>query len=108
MLLLAVYCALILLASLVGGWLPLQFRLTHIRLQVATSFVAGLMLGVGLLHLLPHAWQQLRSIDRAVGWLMGGFLVTFFLQRFFRFHHHDVPEETEAHEGPAHPHHHST
>jgi zinc and cadmium transporter len=103
--LLAVYCTLILVASLAGGWIPLFVRLTHIRLQVATSFVAGLMLGVGLLHLLPHAWQQLRSIDRAVGWLMGGFLVTFFLQRFFRFHHHDVPEEMEAHEGPAHPHH---
>lgn len=102
--LLAVYCALILVASLAGGWIPLFVRLTHIRLQVATSFVAGLMLGVGLLHLLPHAWLQLRSIDRAVAWLLGGFLVTFFLQRFFRFHHHDVPDETEAHDGHEHSH----
>jgi len=93
--LLAVYCGLILLASLAGGWIPLVVRLTHTRLQVATSFVAGLMLGVGLLHLLPHAWQQLRSIDRAVGWLMGGFLVMFFIQRFFHFHHHDVPDEAK-------------
>jgi zinc and cadmium transporter len=105
-LLLAIYCLLILVASLAGGWIPLFVRLTHIRLQVATSFVAGLMLGVGLLHLLPHAWQQLQSIDRAVAWLLGGFLVTFFLQRFFRFHHHDVPAEAEAHEGHA-PHDHA-
>lgn len=94
--LLAVYSGLILLASLAGGWIPLFVQLTHTRLQVATSFVAGLMLGVGVLHLLPHAWQQLHSIDRAVGWLMAGFLVMFFIQRFFHFHHHDVPDQVEG------------
>ena len=76
-----------------GGWIPLLVRLTHTRLQIATSFVAGLMLGVGLLHLLPHAWHQFRSIDQTVAWLLGGFVVMFFIQRFFHFHHHDVPEE---------------
>src|SRR5437867_306188 len=91
--LLAVYCALILLASLAGGWIPLLVRLTHTRLQVATSFVGGLMLGVGVLHLLPHAWHELKSIDRAALWLLGGFLVMFLIQRFFHFHHHDVPDE---------------
>ncbi len=92
-LLLAVYCGLVLLASLAGGWIPLWVRLTHTRLQVATSFVAGMMLGVAVLHMLPHAWHELQSIDRAVWWLLGGFLVMFFIQRFFRFHHHDVAEE---------------
>jgi zinc and cadmium transporter len=112
--LLAVYCGLILLASLAGGWIPLVLRLTHTRLQVAISFVAGLMLGVGLLHLLPHAWQQLQSMDRAAGWLLAGFVVMFFIQRFLHFHHHDVPEEVagnhasadhahaEAHRGQGH------
>ncbi len=103
--LLVIYCGLILVASLAGGWIPLFVRLTHIRLQVATSFVAGLMLGVGLLHLLPHAWQQLHSIDRSVAWLLAGFLVTFFLQRFFRFHHHDVPEDAGEGEASGHRHH---
>lgn len=91
--LLVVYCALILLASLAGGWIPLVIRLTHTRLQVAISFVSGFMLGVGLLHLLPHAWHELRSIDQTASWLMGGFVVMFFIQRFFHFHHHDVPDE---------------
>jgi zinc and cadmium transporter len=76
-------------------------RLTHTRLQVAISFVAGLMLGVGLLHLLPHAWQQLRSVDRAAAWLIGGFLTMFFIQRFLHFHHHDVPDEA-VHEQRGH------
>jgi zinc and cadmium transporter len=90
--LLVIYCALVLLASLAGGWLPLLIRLTHTRLQMAISFVAGLMLGIALLHFLPDAAEQLRSLDRTVAWVLGGFLAMFFLQRFFHFHHHDLPE----------------
>lgn len=90
--LLVVYCALVLLASLAGGWLPLMVRLTHTRLQMAISLVAGLMLGIALLHFLPDAAEQLNSVDRAVKWTLGGFLLMFFLQRFFHFHHHDLPE----------------
>lgn len=101
-LLLAIYSGLIIVASLAGGWIPLVIRLTHTRLQVAISFVAGLMLGVGLLHLLPHAWHQSHSIDRTVFWVLTGFLVMFFAQRFFHFHHHDVPDES-AEEGELEP-----
>ena len=98
--LLIVYCLLILLASLAGGWIPLFIQLTHIRLQVAISFVAGLMLGVGVLHLLPHAWHQLHSIDQTARWFLGGFVLMFFIERFFHFHHHDVAGE-EAEEDVA-------
>ena len=87
-----VYCALVLLASLAGGWLLLLIHLTHTRLQMAVSFVAGLMLGIALLHFLPDAAEQLHSLDRTVNWLLGGFLAMFFVQRFFHFHHHDLPE----------------
>jgi len=90
--LLAVYCGMVLLASLAGGWVLLVIRPTHTRLQLATSFVAGLMLGIALLHFLPDAAEQLRSVDRTAAWVLGGFLVMFFLQRFFHFHHHDSPE----------------
>src|ERR1039457_3769718 len=90
--LLAVYCVFVLFASLAGGWLPLLVRLTHTRLQMAISFVAGLMLGIALLHFLPDADEQLHSLDRTVTWVLGGFLAMFFLQRFFHFHHHDLPE----------------
>ena len=90
--LLVIYCALVLLASLFGGWLPIVIKLTHTRLQVAISLVAGLMLGIALLHFLPDASEQLGSLDRTVGWMLGGFLTMFFLQRFFHFHHHDLPE----------------
>ncbi len=85
-------------------------RLTHTRIQVATSFVAGLMLGVSILHLAPHAWEEFRSADLTMGWLLGGFLTMFFVQRYLHFHHHDVPEdapETHRHaEGEDSSHHH--
>ncbi|MCX8157183.1 MAG: ZIP family metal transporter [Verrucomicrobiae bacterium] len=91
--LLTIYCGLILGSSLIGGAVPLWIRLTHTRMQVATSFVAGLMLGVGVLHLLPHAWHQMGSVDTVMQWMLGGFLLMFFVQRFLHFHHHDVPDE---------------
>ncbi|MGD0745486.1 MAG: ZIP family metal transporter [Verrucomicrobiota bacterium] len=87
--LLAIYCALVLVASLAGGWVLLIIHPTHTRLQMAISFVAGLMLGIALLHFLPDADEQLHSLDRTAAWMLGGFLVMFFLQRFFHFHHHD-------------------
>jgi zinc and cadmium transporter len=89
---LTIYCVLVLFASLAGGWLPIAVRLTHTRLQVAISLVAGLMLGIALLHFLPDAAEHLGSLDRTVAWMLGGFLTMFFLQRFFHFHHHDLPE----------------
>jgi zinc and cadmium transporter len=103
--LIAIYSILIIAASLAGGWLPIAARLTHTRLQVAISFVAGLMLGVGLLHMLPHAWHQLRSIDRVVMWMLAGFLAMFFAQRFFHFHHHDVPDDAAEHDHFSHKNH---
>lgn len=90
--LLGAYCLLSLLAALAGGALPALFKLTHTRLQVAVSFVAGLMLGLSILGLLPHAIGELNSVHRAVQGLLTGFLVMFFLQRFLPFHQDDVAE----------------
>jgi zinc and cadmium transporter len=90
--LLVVYCVFLLLASLAGGWLLLLIHPTHARLQIAISFVAGLMLGIALLHFLPDAAEQLHSMDQTASWVLSGFLTMFFLQRFFHFHHHDTPE----------------
>ena len=104
--LLVLYCLLILGASLLGGWVPLLVRLTHRRMELLVSFVSGVMLGVAVLHLLPHAWmlraEWLRRsgteppighelIGPVVWWLLIGFLAMFFVERFFCFHHHDVP-----------------
>jgi zinc and cadmium transporter len=87
---LAVYCGLIAVGSLLGGWLPLWVRLTHLRMQLLMSLVAGLMLGVSLFHLLPHAVVELDSVDTAVSWMMIGFIVMFVMIRAFHFHQHEA------------------
>lgn len=94
------YCLLILTASIFGGMIPIWFRLTHRRMELAVSFVAGVMLGVGLLHMLPHALAQVRAnaapsaaTDVTVmQWLLAGLLTMFFVERFFCFHHHEVED----------------
>jgi zinc and cadmium transporter len=91
LLILDVYCALIVAASLVGGRLPSLVRLTHKRMQLLISFVGGLMLGIAVFHMLPHALAALgpAQIDQAVACLMLGLLVMFFLLRAFHFHQHE-------------------
>jgi zinc and cadmium transporter len=110
--LLVIYSLVCVAASLSGGWVPLVVGLTHRRMQIAISFVSGVMLGIGLLHLLPHSFEALQAIDYTMAWVLGGFLFMFFLERFFHFHHHDVgdevmppaPPQSERHEHTDHAH----
>src|SRR3954471_8356593 len=118
--LLAYYCAIILIASIIGGMIPVWFQLTHRWMQFAVSFVAGVMLGIGVLHMLPHAILDATAAAEAMAipmpaptnvpvtlnpnatavywimiWLLVGMLTMFLIERFFSFHHHDVPDSDE-------------
>ena len=68
----AVYSVLVVLSSLLGGFLPAMIHLTHRRMQFLMSGIGGLMLGIGFFHLLPHSLHTSIGIDRAVVWLMFG------------------------------------
>jgi zinc and cadmium transporter len=100
----AAYSAAVVLASLAGGWLPLVVRLTHTRMQVSISLCGGLMLGIGLLHMLPHAFAALGSLDQTVLWMMGGLLTMFFLIRAFHFHQHEAAAPPHLHSATCEPH----
>ena len=104
--LLLLYCLAILGASLLGGLLPLFVKLGHTGTQVMMSAVAGFMLGVAVLHMLGHALVDASSTQAALMWLLAGFLVMFFTERFFAYHHHDLPtgSEDDAHAGHDHAH----
>ncbi len=94
--LLAVYCVIIVVFSLAGGWLPSIVRLTHARMQGMISFVGGLMLGIGFLHLLPHAIHQSGSVEGSMLWAVFGVITMFLLMRAFHVHHHgpqELPDE---------------
>jgi len=93
---LVLYCALILCASLLGGWIPFWIRMTHKRMEVAVSFVAGVMLGVGVFHMIPHAFHETHSIDQVVWWVLAGLVVMFLVERFFCYHHHPASPEDGA------------
>src|SRR5262249_35903051 len=81
---LAVYCVLVFVASWLGGVLPSLLRLTHTRLQLLISLIGGLMLGVGLLHQLPHAVAALADagvpapLDRGMLCMLLGLTAMFF------------------------------
>jgi len=103
---LVTYCLLIVAASLLGGRLPQLVRLTHKRMQILISFVGGLMLGIGLFHMLPHAISYLgaEAVDRVTMCMMLGMLVMFFLLRAFHFHQHDPDQLAHAGNGLQHGH----
>ncbi|MBX3419522.1 MAG: ZIP family metal transporter [Pirellulaceae bacterium] len=99
---LVAYCVFIVLASVIGGTLPSLVTLTHRRVQLTLSFVSGVMLGVALLHLLPHSLQQSpQNLDRPMLACLCGLLFMFLLIRCFHFHHHEFEH---AHSG-IHEHH---
>ncbi len=67
--------------------------MTHTRTQFVMSFVAGLVLGVAVYHLLPHGVERMNShesLDVALWWLILGIAATLLLLRAFRFHQHDI------------------
>ena len=97
--LLYVYCTLIVLASVMGGRLPKILRLTHLRTQVLISGVGGLMLGIAMLHLLPHAAETLGSASKMGTGALIGLIVMFLLIRVF--HTHDHGTVAEAYSGTA-------
>jgi zinc and cadmium transporter len=102
---LALFCAAIVGASLLGGALPLRAAvLTHTRLQVYLSFAAGAMLGAAFFHMMPEAVEA--GSASSLRWAAAGLLALFFLERFFSFHHHEAPADPED-PCPTHPHEHS-
>ncbi len=110
------YCIIIALASIFGGWIPTRFVMSHVRIQMIISFVAGVMLGVAVLHLLPHAISVLPGMSYALWATLVGILFMFFMNRFFHFHQHDFsggeattdsnPDHEHEHKHCDHEHHH--
>ena len=87
--LLALYGTALFAASLLGSGLPRLFRMTHTRTQMVLSLISGLMLGVALLHLIPHAFANGQSIDTVMIWTLSGLIFMLLLLRWFHFHQHD-------------------
>ncbi len=99
---LAIYAPLLVGATLLGANIQRWIAFTHRRTQLVMSFVAGIMLGVAIFHLLPHAVYTLPAadgIDIVARWLMFGLLAMFLLLRVSHFHHHDSDDSQHDHAG---------
>lgn len=93
---LAIYSLILVAAIMVGGKLPTLVKMTHTRTQLIMSFVSGLMLGIAVFHLLPHAIYTIgnsQAVEIAARWTMFGLLAMFLLLRVFHFHHHDMSDD---------------
>ncbi|HED53458.1 MAG TPA: hypothetical protein ENJ00_04575 [Phycisphaerales bacterium] len=88
--------------SLIGGVVPTVMKASHLRLQLALSFVSGLMLGVALLHLLPDAVEKLGSVERGTSLALLGVITVFLLMRFM--HVHGGGPELDPHADCGHAH----
>ena len=76
-------------AAFAGGSSVAFVSLGHRPMQVLVSLTGGVLLGVGMLHLLPHAWIQLgRNLDVTMLWVLAGFFLMFILERAFHGHAH--------------------
>jgi zinc and cadmium transporter len=101
------YSLVIAAASLLGGWMPGHVQFSHVRFQMLLSFVGGMLLGIGIFHLLPHAVNHLgvAQIESISIWMMAGIVMMFLLLRAFHVHHHEpeaVPEASAHSAGAVH------
>ena len=104
---LALYLAVIAAASFAGGTTASLMALGHRRMQVLLSMTGGVMLGVALLHLLPHAYLESGGdIDGTARWVLAGFFLMFLLERAFHGHAHHSAEGDHCGHDHAHAHRH--
>lgn len=107
---LAIQLAVIAAAAYAGGSSLSFLSLGHRLTQVLLSLTGGVLLGVGLLHLLPHAFLELgHDINATMTWVLAGFFLMFLLERAFHGHAHHTADggptcehDHEGHHGHGH------
>ncbi|TWT91666.1 ZIP family metal transporter [Neorhodopirellula pilleata] len=102
--LLFVYCVFVIIASVTGGQLSKLLRMTHLRTQLLMSGVGGLMLGIAMLHLLPHATEVLQSSSKTGAAALAGLIAMFLLVRLFHTHDHGVVDHVHHEDIEGHDH----
>ena len=100
--LLIVYSLLVTLAALFGGWITSIWRWNHRSMQAVMSFVGGVMLGIAVLHLLPHSVAATGSADKTAIAALIGLLTIFLLIRVFHVHQHPNSQHECGHDEGHH------
>ena len=82
--------------SFAGGKLAVLGSMTHTKIQILMSLVAGFILGIAMYHLLPHSLERITgpgNVEKAVALVVCGMVLMIFLLRVFHFHQHDFSNE---------------
>jgi zinc and cadmium transporter len=91
---LTLYCAAVLAASLLGGYVPFLGRVSHSRLQMYLSLSAGVMLGACFFHVMPDAMKM--AGEAAFGWWTAlGVVGLFCIERFIAPHSHEISSKLQ-------------
>jgi zinc and cadmium transporter len=94
------YSFLVLLISMLGGYMPFLGRVSHGRLQLYLSVSAGVMLGASFFHVMPEAF---RLSGELFGWWMSlGVVGLFCIERFIAPHSHEMDGGKHAHHDHGH------
>jgi zinc and cadmium transporter len=103
---LALYCGLIFVGSMLGGYVPLLGQITHSRLQFYLTASAGIMLGASFFHVMPDAFEKCGS--PMFGWWTAAAVVGMFcIERFIAPHSHEIDGGGDHNSGqPTCDHHH--
>jgi zinc and cadmium transporter len=101
---LALYSALILAFSMMGGYLPFVGKVTHSRLQFYLSASAGVMLGASFFHVMPDA-MELTGAGYFGWWMSLGVVGLFCIERFIAPHSHELDGGGKHHHDHAEHHH---
>ena len=99
LLIVAGYSVGIFAVSFLGGKLAVLGSMTHTRIQILMSLVAGFILGIAMFHLFPHSLKRItgpEDVERAVAWMVAGMVLMIFLLRIFHFHQHDFSTEASG------------
>ncbi len=92
---LTLYCVLVLLMSLIGGYVPFLKRVTHTGLQFFLTAAAGVMLGACFFHVMPDAMEK---AGPNFGWWMAlGTIGLFCIERFIAPHSHELDDHGHHH-----------
>lgn len=91
---LALYTFSIVVAALIGGGLPFWKRIASPSLHTALAFSAGTLLGASFFHMIPDAIDLIGAA--ASPFLLLGFLLLYFIEKFFMVHTCDA-QECEIH-----------
>lgn len=90
-----IFCFIIVLSALLGGFFPLFKRWKEETLKCFISFGAGVLLGAAFFHMMPESFEKIGA--KASFFVFAGFFVLFISEKFIIVHACDAQECSSHH-----------